>query len=255
MVPSFSKKGYTGMASKSKRFGGVRRNNNPAPGAYDALGGFKAVMNRRDFSVGFSSGAFAQPIVVPGAAAHRRGHETAPGPGQYEIPDFTKEILRAGPSAGKRAPFLFSAQRAGLHKRPDPDDETGGGPAPWTYDPDAINRQVGAFTALNKKAPSAAFKSGTSRLLPHTKVDSIVESLKPHPSRGPSLGIHVDIRASGVAKPASAPGPGAYDPHARDEVVTLDSVRPPLFPPPYLLDTSRPSLVLSGPPRLPTHPS
>jgi len=225
VAPSFSKKGYTGMASKSKRFGIGLRTQGPAPGTYDALGCFKAVKDRRDFSVGITSGAFATPIVAQGAAAHRKGFTIAPGPGQYEIPGLAAAIMKQTMNKGKRAPFLYGSERKGAFPTVDPDDETSGGPAPWTYDPEAINRQTGAFKLLTSKAPSSAFCSKTTRLLQTAGVDKIVEMLKPHPSLGPSLGIHVDIRGSGISKPRSAPGPGQYDPYARDHAITLDYVR------------------------------
>mmetsp|Transcript_25927 Transcript_25927/g.85354 ORF Transcript_25927/g.85354 Transcript_25927/m.85354 type:complete len:146 (-) Transcript_25927:90-527(-) len=46
--------------------------------------------------------------------------------------------------------------------------------------------------------------------------DNPLDALKPHPSLGPSLGIHVDIKPNQL-KPEMMPGPGYYNPRAAEE--------------------------------------
>ena len=65
IAPSFSQKGYTSMVSKSARFNPMRRASAPPPGTYDPTIGFKAITDKRDYSVVNYTSMFAKPIVAP----------------------------------------------------------------------------------------------------------------------------------------------------------------------------------------------
>ena len=57
----------------------------PPPGAYDPTGGFKAIADKRDFSVVNYTSMFAKPIVAPDYIKGRRNvQEKQPGPGSYD---------------------------------------------------------------------------------------------------------------------------------------------------------------------------
>eukprot|EP00283_Hemiselmis_rufescens_P003383 CAMPEP_0173420046 /NCGR_PEP_ID=MMETSP1357-20121228/1684_1 /TAXON_ID=77926 /ORGANISM="Hemiselmis rufescens, Strain PCC563" /LENGTH=334 /DNA_ID=CAMNT_0014382793 /DNA_START=197 /DNA_END=1198 /DNA_ORIENTATION=- len=232
---SYSKKGYTGMVSKSSRFVKPRRATAPPPGSYDPDRGFRYLTDKTNISAVAASSSFSTPIVPDEVKLLRRNRAPAPGPGQYEVSGKRKPF--SAPQGGKPAPFMSCAERWGtkMHvKRRDgtivgmedlgdtPEGEQVGMPS----SPD-LSRITGAFSAaLNNKMPSAAFQSRTGRKFEYEKGEvTLADRLKPHPSQGPSLGIQVDIKP-GIVKPAlEVPGPGAYDPHLSEQLLTLERLR------------------------------
>jgi hypothetical protein len=158
--PSYSQKGYTGMISKSSRFMPLRRASAPPPGTYDPTGGFKAITDKRDFSVVKYTSMFAKPIVAPDYIKGRRNTGmNQPGPGAYN----TASSMSIPASKGKRTAFGVSATRFDFEKRRKNDDEEEeySAPAPGAYDPVNINKVTGALQTLNTQVPSAAFNSRT----------------------------------------------------------------------------------------------
>uniref|UniRef100_A0A7S0VJH7 Sperm-tail PG-rich repeat-containing protein 2 n=1 Tax=Hemiselmis tepida TaxID=464990 RepID=A0A7S0VJH7_9CRYP len=232
---SYSKKGYTGMVSKSSRFQKPRRAAAPPPGSYDPDRGFRYLTEKANVSAVAASSSFSKPIVPDEVKLLRRNRAPAPGPGQYEVSGQRKPY--SAPQAGKQAPFLSGTERWGTKIRvkrrdgtfagEDPGETPEGGQEDAPSSPD-LSRITGAFSAvLNNKVPSAAFKSKTGRKFEREKAAEVTltDLLKPHPSQGPSLGIHVDIKP-GVVKPAlHVPGPGAYDPHLSEQLLTLERLR------------------------------
>ena len=108
MAPSYSKKGYTGMISKSSRFVPMRRATAPPPGTYDPTGGFKAVTDKRDYSVVNYTSMFAKPIVAPDYIKGRRNQEIVePGPGSYNV----QGTLLSTNNNGRKLPFGTSVVR------------------------------------------------------------------------------------------------------------------------------------------------
>jgi len=223
VAPSFSQKGYTGMISKSSRFVPMRRATAPPPGTYDPTGGFKAITDKRDYSVVNYTSMFAKPIVAPDYIKGRRHvEEMQPGPGAYN----TAGNALASNRPGKRLAFNGSSARFGAEKRKKGDeDEELGPPAPGSYDPEKMNKLTGAMQKLYTNVPSAAFNSRTGRKYDELRKskDEGISELKPHPSLGPSLGILVDIRSSSPTK--AQPGPGTYEPFIADQLLTLDKIR------------------------------
>mmetsp|Transcript_21202 Transcript_21202/g.47802 ORF Transcript_21202/g.47802 Transcript_21202/m.47802 type:complete len:367 (-) Transcript_21202:148-1248(-) len=215
--PSQSVKGYTGMVSKSQRFARPRRATAPCPGSYDPVSGFLAVKSRKDFNFG-ASRAFCQPIVSPDYVKGRRANDTSgPGPGQYQV-----NVEITSPRYwGKKVPFSSGTQRFHELKK-----AYGSGEGAGEYDYESIARITGAFNELNKKVPSAAFRSRTGRKFDYMRAskDNPLDTLKPHPSLGPSLGIHVDIKPNQL-KPEMMPGPGYYDPRAAEEFTSMQRMR------------------------------
>jgi len=221
---SYSKKGYTGMVSKSSRFTRPRRATAPPPGWYDPQKGFDYIYSKKDPSLGTSS-AFAKPIVSDEAKAQRRNTAHPPGPGQYEIETKAKRAV------GKQAPFQCGTDRWGTKitvKRKDGTLLNDMEPPPPEVDisDDNIYKISGAFARVyTSKVPSAAFASRTGRKFDRMKGESsIVDTLKPHPSQGPSLGIQVDIKGVSNANDP-IPGPGAYEPYLADNLLTLEKLR------------------------------
>ena len=220
--PSYSQKGYTGMVSRSSRFVGARLTNAPPPGTYDPRRGFNAINKKREYSVAKHSSMFARPIVLPEHTTGRSAH-IEPGPGAYN----TAQDFLAPEKKGKHMPFGGSSVRFTHQKHilAGEEEDNSGPPAPGSYDPDSINRVTGALQAIHSELPIAAFKSRTGRKfddLRHSQDDMV--TLKPHPSMGPSLGIHVDIRSALPCKTIT-PGPGAYEPYIADQLLTLDKIR------------------------------
>ena len=113
-APSYSQKGYTGMISKSSRFVPLRRASAPPPGTYDPTGGFKAINDKRDYSVVNYTSMFAKPIVEPDYIKGRRNKEILePGPGAYN----TAGDLKMVDKRGKKIGFSGSSARFDFQKQ------------------------------------------------------------------------------------------------------------------------------------------
>jgi len=223
IAPSYSKKGYTGMVSKSSRFVPLRRATAPPPGTYDPTGGFKAITDKRDYSVVNYTSMFAKPIVAPDYIKGRRNQEVVePGPGAYNV----QGALLASNKQGKKLPFGTSTTRFKAKHAAGDLEEYAGPPPPGAYDPESMNKITGALQSLHTHVPSAAFNSRTGRKYDELRKsqDESLWALKPHPSMGPSLGIQVDIRSTSPSK-ALQPGPGYYEPYIADQLLTLDKIR------------------------------
>lgn len=214
-APSFSKKGYTGMASKSRRFAIQKRATAPPPGTYDADAGFRALVDKRDFSAALVTGPFAKPVFTTDHSQRKQSKNMTPGPGQYNMTELRR------PTNSKAVPFNSGADRFTAKASGSTGVEEEDSSGPGSYDYDAINRQTGAFQI--KTGASAAFRSTVKRVASASDRQSDLANLRPHPSMGPSLGIQVDIR--GGLNSAEAPGPGYYDPNAADHLLTLDKIR------------------------------
>ena len=161
IAPSYSKKGYTGMISKSSRFVPMRRATAPPPGTYDPTGGFKAITDKRDYSVVNYTSMFAKPIVAPDYIKGRRNQEIVePGPGTYNV----HGELRSSVKNGKKMPFSTSSTRFRHHIAGDVDGYAGP-PAPGAYDHESINKITGAMQSLNSNVPSASFNSRTGKVI------------------------------------------------------------------------------------------
>jgi len=223
---SYSKKGYGGMISKAPRLPKQRRATAPPPGSYNPDRCFRYLNDKKDVSKGATSG-FAKPIVPDSVKQLRRKGPDGPGPGQYDPGAW--QAAKAASKNMKSAPFMTGSERWAVKYTivKKGQDAEGMGDEKVEEPVDLDLSKTGAFAEiLSKKIPSAAFSSRTGRKFEREKGSStVVDLLKPHPSLGPSLGIQVDIKPAVVRPPEEVPGPGSYEPHLSEQLLTLEKLR------------------------------